>query len=245
MKMQKLLCSVALLGLLAGSAQAADLLYPNPAPVAPVYTSNSGLYVGVEGGYNAADDLTGFINPPANTAGGTANLDGGFTIGAKLGYQFNPWGALRPRVELEGGYLENTIDKIQAFNAGGPVGTPFQGGGNFNAFYGLLNGYLDYRLWNNFSIFGGGGVGFASEHAANVSAGGVNIIDDRDTGFAWDLTAGVSYELSPTVTFDLAYRFLRFQDVSFAGNFAGGTLPAVGQDVDNNQVTAGIRIKLN
>lgn len=233
-----------MLGLLAGSAQAADLLYSAPAPTA-AYTG--GPYIGFEGGLSFQDGITGFINPPANTVGGTTEDSTGWNAGFKFGYAFsNKWFmGLSPRFEAEFVHLENDGGKISTFNAGGPTGS-FAANTDIDANIGLVSVLFDIPLFGQgaaFTPFVGVSGGYGNVEA-NASTGGLNILSDDDSVFAWALTAGLSYEISRNVTLDLSYRFLQLHDVSFAGPFAGGTLPAVNEDIDNHQVNLGVRVAL-
>lgn len=224
--------------LVATPALSSDLLYDVKPKKAPVYHDNSGFYVGAKGGLNKVDDVDANLTP---TAGVVANLSDGWNAGLTLGYQLNSWGFVVPRVELEGGYLQNDLDTLQAFNAGGVVGAPFAATGDLNAFYGFANILLDIPVGFGFTPFVGGGVGFANVKADNIAVGGFTILDDSDTAFAWNVTAGLSYDLTRNVTVEFAYRFLQFNDVDLTD--IGNTPVAIG-DIDNNQFNVGIRVKL-
>lgn len=245
MKLSKLLSVAALGVLLAGSAQAADLLYTTPASVQAAYSG--GPYIGFEGGFNFQDGITGFINPPANTVGGTTEDSTGWNAGFKFGYAFgnNFFFGTKSRVELEYLHIENEGDNIATFNAGGPTGT-FNANTQIDGDIGLVSWLVDLPLFganSAFSPFVGVSGGYG-KFDANANAGFINVLDDSDNAFVWGLTAGLSYAISNTTTIDASYRFLRAQDLNFAGPFAGGTLPAVNEDVDNHQINLGVRVKL-
>lgn len=224
-------------------ARAADLLLPYPKVEPVLYNTGPYIFGGAGVNYNN-DGITGYTNPPANTVGGTADLGTGYDFRGGFGWTFDNWGWLRPRAELEAWYLHNDLNTVQVFNAAGPVGTPVDVNGDFSAYGAFANVLLDLKTGMAVTPFIGGGVGFynASLNASAPAPVGT-FMNDSDTGFAWNLTAGAAYEISRNTTFELAYRFVRLQDANFAGNAPGG-LPAVGQDIDSHQVNAGFRIKL-
>lgn len=236
MKIAKLLCGVALGGLLASNAFAADLLYSSPAPQAVAY---GGPYFGAKIGAVWVDDISGDLDGDADAAD-SLNFDTGFTGSILAGYAFGSrWGALSPRLEVEAGYLSAEAD-TSTVDGGAAAATD----GEANAFYWFTNLLLDVPMsgWG-FTPFFGGGVGFAKVRADNISAttGPIDTFNGEDTVFAWNLTAGLSYDISRNVTFDIAYRFVQFDDVNVLNTTAG----VVGSiDPDIHQVTAGVRVHL-
>ena len=239
MKLAKLLCGVALGAFVASNAMAADLLYSAPAPQAVAY---GGPYFGAKIGANWMDDTTGDFDG-AGVATDTFSFDTGFTGSIVAGYAFGSrWGMLSPRVEVEAGYLSNDVDTVDPDSGGAPAASD----GSIDAFYWFANLIFDIPMsgWG-FTPFIGGGVGFANVSFDNVNnppagtlADGVN---DENTAFAWNLTAGLSYDISRNVSFDVAYRFVQFTDVEFADI---GGVGITSDDIDNHQVTAGVRVHL-
>jgi opacity protein-like surface antigen len=237
MKLAKLLCGVALGGLLASNAMAADLLYSSPAPQAVAY---GGPYFGAKIGANWMNDADGDFDADT-TADDAFSFDTGFTGSITAGYAFGGrWGMLSPRLEVEAGYLDNDVDTVINSGVVTPAGT-----GDVSAFYWFANLLLDIPMsgWG-FTPFIGGGVGFADVNFNNVNVpaiGGNFSYNDSDTTFAWNLTAGLSYDISRNVTFDIAYRFVQFNSVNLIDT--GGVNP-VSTDIDNHQLTAGVRVHL-
>ena len=257
MKIAKLLCGVAFGGFLASNAMAADLLYSQPAPAAPL--AYGGPYVGIKGGVNfdgsdatlAADGAgtgVGFVDISRNT---------GFDVGVVAGYAFGSrFGMFSPRLEAELGYLSNDIDTLSFFNnTGTGNGTSNSDSSEINATYGLVNLLLDIPLGYGLTPFIGGGVGYANVRFDNISndvatgsgsaGAGTVFFDDEDTAFAYSLTAGVSYDISRNVTLEVAYRYLSFTNVQIRDNTAAlGTTNVTEDDIDNHQVNVGLRVHL-
>lgn len=241
MKIKSLLCGAVLAVLMIGNVYAADLIYAS-SPVLTTITYG-GPYIGFEAGITQQDGVTGFVDPPANTTGGTTDDSTGWNGGIKAGYAFKPFGIFSPRIEAEFVHLENEGSNINTFNAGGPTGS-FAANTEIDANIGLVSLLFDFPLQGfGFTPFIGGSFGYGQVDV-QASTGPLSIIDASDNVFAWALTGGLSYDISHNVTVDLSYRFLRLQDVSVAGPFAGGTLPAVNEDIDSHQVNLGIRVHI-
>jgi opacity protein-like surface antigen len=245
MKIAKLLCGVALGGLLASNAMAADLLYSSPAQSAVNY---GGPYVGVKGGVNWLGNDPKISFDAADVAGVTPDsfsFDTGFNAGIVGGYAFGQrWGVFSPRLEVELGYLRNNLGTFRDDAVVSAAGTT----GDIHAFYGLANLLLDIPVGGfGFTPFIGAGVGFANTRLSNNIPGvGVDDFAD-DTNFAWDLTAGLSYDISRNVTFDIAYRFLQLNSVRIVNSGAGPTDLAgenASTDINNHQVNVGVRVHL-
>jgi opacity protein-like surface antigen len=240
MKLATLLCGVALGGILASNAFAADLLYSDPGPRAVVY--NGGAYFGAKIGANWMDDATLDVDADAGILD-SVNFDTGFTGSFVAGYAFGGrWGMLSPRIEAEIGYLANDVDTV---DLGDPALIGLPADGEVNAVYGMVNLLLDIPMsgWG-FNPFVGGGIGFAHVNFDNVNEGpGTSPeFNDGDTAFAWNLTAGLSYDISRNVTFDVAYRFLQFNSVSVVG--LDPPFITSSDDINNHQVTAGVRVHI-
>jgi opacity protein-like surface antigen len=249
MKIAKLLCGVALGGLLASNAMAADLLYSSPAQAAVNY---GGPYAGVKGGVNWLGSDPRFAGEAADVATpDILSFDAGFNAGIVGGYSFGQrWGMFSPRLEVELGYLRNNLSTFRDDSA---VAATAGATGDVHAFYGLANILLDIPVGGfGFTPFVGAGIGFANTRLSVIlpPVGGAGVGTDQfadDTNFAWDVTAGLSYDISRNVTFDIAYRFLQFTSVKSSNTGATGTdTPGFtsSSDIDNHQVTAGVRVHL-
>ncbi|MES2905638.1 MAG: outer membrane beta-barrel protein [Pseudomonadota bacterium] len=237
MKLTALVCGVAVTALVGlGQAQAADLLYSQPAPA--MAQSKGGPYFGVKAGANFQDDIDGNLDGDADVAD-TLETDTGFNASIVAGYAFGSrWGILAPRLEVEAGYMNNDADQ-SAVDAGVLAATD----GEVNAFYWFANLLLDIPMGWGFTPFIGAGAGFANVRFDNVSAtaGPIDTFNGEDTAFAWNVTAGLSYDISRNVTVDVAYRFVQFNDVDAFNATAGAV---VSGDIDNHQVNVGLRVHL-
>lgn len=76
----------------------------------------------------------------------------------------------------------------------------------------FLNGLVDFRIADSFTIFGSAGLGPAWLDIGTTSDA-INDFDDEDGPFlAWQLRAGVAWHLGESTAFHLAYRFLNVDD---------------------------------
>ncbi|NLE25303.1 MAG: porin family protein [Clostridiaceae bacterium] len=139
-----------------------------------------GFYAGVFGSLVMPDDLD------INDGNGEIGLDDSFGLGIKGGFIIpqNPWLA----AELEYTYLgeqdfDNTIVS-----------------GDFSAHNFMANLLFRYPH-EKIHPFIGAGIGFSK---GTVEIGSW---DEDDTAFAWQLVAGVNFELAPQISLDLAYKY--------------------------------------
>jgi opacity protein-like surface antigen len=77
---------------------------------------------------------------------------------------------------------------------------------------GLINGLLDFRINDQFTLYGGAGIGPAWMDVGTESDA-FNDFDDEDGPFlAWQAKAGVGWNLSSSTILHLGYRFLNIDD---------------------------------
>jgi len=173
----------------------------SPAAVQAEGLSLDGAYVELRGGANFFVDGDNDPGGTGSFAGSETDYDSGFTGGIALGYAFSDrqrWGAgiwNNVRAEAEVAYSESDLD-----NGGGANTELTLSNYMFNLYYGCPTPHK----WKPFI---GGGIG-----AADVNFDGEALIDDDDTVFAYQLRAGLAYELSPNIETTLGYRFLDTED---------------------------------
>ncbi len=210
-------------------AHAADLLPPAPQVEPPMLRGSmedSGFYlradVGV--GANSASKLRStFPNATLASLGawdGPVSVEDSALMGVGVGYQFNSWF----RADLTGEYRSSSAYNSRVYyqsgascapgNASGLVcGDAYNGSVRTGLF--LANGYADIGSWGGFTPYLGVGVGLASYGMHGVTdtalfpAGGYGAAPSNGgTNFAWALMAGVSYNLTQNLKFDMGYRFV-------------------------------------
>ena len=141
------------------------------------------FYVGVFGGYVMPDDLENSSD---------VSVEESWALGVKAGYIVPTFKWLA--VELEFAYLaEQDLDQAGY-------------SGNFSANNLMLNFVLRYPE-GKIHPFIGGGIGWSW---GELEATGPGVaIDDDDNAFAWQLMAGVNFEITPQWSAELSYRYMR------------------------------------
>ena len=223
------------------------------------------------------------VNPPnnatTNTPGSTASdwrfrgEDDWLAFG-RLGYAFTPnW-----RLELEGGYRPSDVDSVFSRNTNSiPTGlcqvgvirtaaSPACGplGGSLKVTTAMVNAIYDVIPGGRIHPFVGIGAGVAWGHMnvagqlSNVPTGArpyENLaIDSTDRDFAYQLLAGIAFDITDNVAFDVTGRYLRSNfDFGSVTTNAGPAFDAASRGLVNlgtfsgnykdASVTAGLRIK--
>ena len=122
-----------------------------------------------------------------------------------LGYNFAPQYNLPLRAEVEYALRSNSHDS----NDGAHWGTKH----TLNISTLFFNAYFDINTGTPFTPFIGAGLGMAFNYTgiSGWQGGGINRyidVDQRDTSFAWNAGAGLSYAFTENVAADLGYRFI-------------------------------------
>ncbi len=183
--------------------------------------SGTGLYVGGDLGLSFADDVN------TSDPDGTISLDTGLALGGYVGYSFEN----NLRVEGEISYQGYSLDKMKF--KGDSSSYPMDGTVGSVAF--MANGYYDFKNSSIVTPFVGAGVGFATVAIENDSYGRfdpIGDLDDNDTVFAYQLTAGVGIDITERITLDVKYRYFATQDVDLENTTA---------EYSSNNIYTGIR----
>lgn len=160
-----------------------------------VYAAGSGLYVGGLAGASIRPD-TLLVSPSLGSE--IVEFQPGFTFGGFLGYDFGN----HLRLEGELSYRENVI------RTGG--GDDPQAGTSSM----MLNVFYDfYPFKKEFEIYVGGGLGVATAQLDTTSLG--RAMNENDNVFAYQLEAGIGWNIIPNATFTLGYRFFDTADPEF------------------------------
>lgn len=138
-------------------------------------------------------------------AGGNTDLsyDPGLGVGLSVGKAKCCW-----RVELEAFFRESDLDNEKGVTS---LGTPFDldATGYIRDFTLMANGYWDFEIPNYcWMAYVGGGLGLSiHERKACTSVSDVEK-NSNDTLFAWQVMAGVSYEIIKNVYTSVGYRLV-------------------------------------
>lgn len=186
---------------------AAAALIANPT-IASAQSAGT-IYFGGHGGLNLTADSD--ITEPVVFYGDTASFDTGFALGGFVGYDLGTG----IRVEGELTYRSNALDGFSLL-----PGTPFDGG--FDSLSLMGNAFYDFSTGSAWTPYVGGGLGVALM-TSDITSTGIDVIDDDDTVFAYQVAAGLGYALSPTVTITADYRFFATSNPEFS-DFAADTI---------------------
>lgn len=196
----------------------------------PAVTPSTRLYVaGIVGASFATLNNGGsFEAIPGNVFSPTGSVnDTLFTGGGALGMAFaRPRGELR--MELEGRDRGAMSGPTTLAITGGTIldrtmTTSASGVWSF-----MTNFWRDYDLTDSLGVYGGGGVGIGGYRYQTATTEPDLVVAGASAvnSFAWQVGTGVTYELSPRVTFDVGYRFFSVGNESTplltSGNAGGG-----------------------
>lgn len=162
----------------------------------PALARDDSWYVGVEAGAMIVEDID---NLRGRDQIGVLDTDYGYDVGGVVGYDFGPF-RLETEVSYrraeEAGYSDNTVS----------LGDDNVGGGT-EALSFMLNGLVDFGPDDGLQGFVGGGVGVGRVKVAVLTPFPGLDVDDSDSGFAWQVLAGVRAPLSDKIDIGLRYRF--------------------------------------
>ncbi len=227
--------------MLSTAAYAADLgappmQYQPPAQI----TEQSGWYlrgdVGVGIQSFSSFDLGPASAVPATWTINQQDIQDTTIFGMGAGYVLNNWlrfdvtGEYRTKAGFSsiGSYNQNTC------NVGGVIGTCFDSfTGNYSAAVFMANAYVDLGTWWCLTPFIGAGVGAAYDRISQVSdigplppgtiGFGYTQQDSASWNLAWNVQAGVTYNVTDNFKVDFSYRYLNMGSPQSANIFCQNT----------------------
>ena len=220
------------------SAQAADV-EPVAAPAA--------WYVSLFGGASWLDevktdyDFTGF----AGTYHADSETDVGFIIGGAVGTHLTE----DLRVELEVAYSENDVDKIHYIDASGD-GDDYDAHGKFGILTFMANLWYDIPLSEELKPYIGGGAGIAIIDGDAGYSGNSSydpIFDGSEVAFAFQVGAGLRWQVWENVALDVGYRLRGIDGPTFDTKVTDPNFDSSNYDADwiwSHNVIAGISFGL-
>jgi outer membrane protein OmpA-like peptidoglycan-associated protein len=176
---------------------------------APAQARDGQWYVQGDAGVMIVEDIDFDIDGFDNDA--SVDHDVGYDFGALFGYDFGGF-----RLEAEASYREADIDGVNAGSQGVALNNGTTGvltgsndaGGDTNALSFMVNGLLDFGPDDSLQGYVGGGVGVARvDTDVRVFSNTPSALDDSDTGFAWQVLAGVRAPLTDSLDVGVKYRY--------------------------------------
>lgn len=196
------------------------------------FAQDSGVYIKAQAGYGVITD-SDVTAGPASTASiqGDVAGQGNLALGLGLGYDFgNNW-----RIELDGSSLYNDL---------GSVGGQPQSAAKLQANTLMLNAIHDFSDFGRWEPYVGAGVGITQGNVSLSASDFLNdtgtvlvanpacvsnttvantarscAVDSSETNFAWNLIAGLGYNITDNLTWDTNYRYIDMGDFTVDGDF--------------------------
>jgi opacity protein-like surface antigen len=228
--------TAALALLTSGAAQAADMPSLPPSipvtPVAPVHWLSAGWYLRGDIGYRwgALNDMTPALFG-VDVPGPTDNHLGGAPVGG-LGFGIKTkW--LRTDLTVDYAGAQTYRGTFAGFEPSAKIQTTSI----------LFNGYFDLGTWYRLTPYVGAGAGGSyvrvSDFLSNLAPPGVPPPDSHSRwNFAWALMAGVGWQVAPSLTVDVGYRYLNVGDVK---SDPGAAVVATFKNVAGHEARIGLR----
>jgi outer membrane protein OmpA-like peptidoglycan-associated protein/opacity protein-like surface antigen len=219
------------------------------------FADDAGWYLRGNVGYGSSTDID-FSGDLVGDVEGEGNAAGSLGVGYDFG---NNW-----RLEVDGSQLWDDLGAIgDASNTEADI--------RYNTV--MLNAIYDFSDFGAWEPYVGAGIGVAraklsaSAHSfgdlSNPSAAlrnpacpnaDVCVFTSHDNGVAWQLLAGLGYEISDNLTWDTQYRYLNVGELDFGGiganfapnliNLAGGTsLTTTADGAGSHSLMTGFRYK--
>ena len=152
-------------------------------------SKDTGVYMKMDAGVNIMQDATG----KSGAVSAKIQMDMGFRVGLIGGYDLAKWAA----IELETGFLYN--------------GVKDSGSTWFGAVPVLANLVFRYENDSKFVPYIGAGAGGAWTMVEG------NSMNESTFVFAYQAKAGVAYEISPSMSVDVGYKFFSTAEQKYTG----------------------------
>ncbi len=223
--------------LLAGVAVASLFLVSGQAHADAMDASaadSMGLYVSVFAGASFPRDVETVYNSSGTIYDVSLGLKTGYLLGGAVG--MNITDMLRGEVELS-----HSRWKADDYNATSSTGATYAGtaSGDVSATYLLANLWVDIENDSSFTPYIGGGMGAGWADASTSFGGGAFGYGDGELGFAFQLGAGLKFDLSENASIDLGYRYKSILNVNF-DEVGGGLNAFTSGDVNSHNVQLGL-----
>lgn len=153
----------------------------------------------------------------SESVGLSSQKDSSFGGALAIGYNFQPNFGAPVRTEIEYAMRSESEGEYSDAYYDGPVLIQTSGSMNFNVQSVFVNMYFDIDTGTQFTPYVGGGLGVAiidTDGKFKVTEDGVTSFDNSasnsETNFAFNLAAGVGYDVTDNFTLDLGYRYADF-----------------------------------
>lgn len=167
--------------------------------------SGQGFYVGGSLGAALLNDIDVTVPYEGRSVDATFTTNVGPVLSGAVGFSFE--NNFRPEIEIE--YQVNNFDEIEVAGVG-----KANLSGDMSRLGLFANGYYDFKSSGKVTPFIGAGIGYVKVNVNDLGLDGSADTDDSDdTGFAFHLDVGVSYDITKKVSIDLRYRYVDMFDL--------------------------------
>lgn len=246
-------------------AYAADLGLPPPPPIEPPCVGCTGpIYLKGFVGVTSPDvgDIHSELFALNDFQVFHKDIKSSPLFGLGLGYEWNSWLRFDVTGEYRGDASFFAQDRFPGgngtFSTNQPPGSFPPGTNEYTAdiesWVGLANMYIDLGTYWCITPYIGGGIGFAS-----ISVNGLKDVnvpnnsvfyaaDHSQSNFAWAVYGGLAYDVNPSLTIDLSYRYLDMGDARTGRVTAYDNSSSYNsfqiEDITSQDVMLGVRWKL-
>lgn len=175
--------------------------------------ANAQWYISGNVGASSLDDSDYIDTAAIGSATGNVEFDGGIAATGAIGYALKNF-----RVEGEVSYRRNDLDLIR-IDTVSIAGLLFTNVGSFDiqgettALSGMINGWYEFDTKSKWVPFVGGGVGVSHVNLNIDSIAGIATnFDESDTVFAYQVGAGIGYNVNEKMTVTFGYRYFATAD---------------------------------
>jgi OmpA-OmpF porin, OOP family len=175
------------------------------ASAAPLFAADARaqIYLGAEGGFTSLPDQTDSIS---GVTSATARFNNGFNAGVRVGYEWGAW-----RFEEEYSYRQDNARDLTL----GPLKINAIGGSRHTNSI-MTNVLYDFTVGYPITPHFGFGIGAVDISDGFKAAGIGQLFNNSTWQFGYQGIAGIRYNLDPTLTLDLDYRYLATTQPTFA-----------------------------
>jgi opacity protein-like surface antigen len=219
----------------AATAQAADMSRSWPSqpdfqrPPTPVMEMVSGWYLRGDIGYriNKMGSISGSITPVTDH-----RYDNSFMLGGGVGYKYQWF-----RTDLTFDYGKQ--GRARGFDAAGTLNYDAK----IDTFTTLANLYFDLGTWGGITPYVGAGIGASylrTSDYINTSLPSTIFSVTPKWSLSWALMSGLSFQVMPSIVFDVGYRYLKLGDAEASDRPASAARTSF-KNISAQEVRLGIR----
>ncbi len=191
--------------------------------VPSICLADDGLYLGVNTGATVieATSLTGNFNPIE------LDFSPGYLLGINAGYQM-----VKGRVEIAYSFRSAEIESSEL------LGNEFDPGGEFLSHSVMVNSIAEYNRRQRLQPYLLVGAGYALVELNEDLNVGIDIVDNNDTVFAYQVGTGVGISLSRSIMLDIGYRYFTTGEIELEATADR----KIETDYETHNLVAGLRL---